>query len=322
MPNHVHFNRRERCPGCGSADLRTLYRTPYSEPPLIDFLVSYYSRIGDARRWLKDADYVVEKCMSCSLSFQSYVPTGGFLNEIYDRWLSSCAEPMHQSLPLPPHCRDGQELLMIARTLGQPAERLRVLDYGMGWGSWARMALKLGCKSYGFEISEARTKFAAEHGVSTVTEADIPGLELDFVNTEQVIEHLTDPFACVQMLSSGLRAGGILKISVPQATSLERELQSPEWVAGPKYRFSLRAIHPLEHLNCFTPRALDMMARRAGLEPARLPLRTYYSFLAHIAPNDHRSAMQVGKGLLRPAYHRYSRRNLYRWYRKVAELDD
>lgn len=319
-----YFEQRASCPGCESTRSRTLYRAPYGHGPVFNFLKDYYRSGNVSSEKLHDAAYVLDECLDCSLSFQRFIPNAAFLDEIYDRWLNSAYHPEKdpsyaEALGGAFHSRDGHEIAAIAAVLGRPIGSLRVLDFGMGWGLWARTALALGCASHGFDLSENRRAYARQHGISVVDTHQFAGLELDFVNAEQVFEHLTTPLVDAMALSRSLRLGGILKIAVPQAPDLERRLNPADWNAPRSTSRWLNAVHPLEHVNCWTPKALETLARRAGMEPVQIPLRAYFAFLRRGSPLGISALRVTAKGLLRPAYHGLSPNNLYRWFRKVRE---
>jgi hypothetical protein len=142
---------------------------------------------------------------------------------------------------------------------------------------------------------------------------------MDFVNTEQVFEHLSDPYEIISILASALRRGGLLKISVPQAPDLEYRLNGFDWNASPGRRSLLTAVHPLEHVNCFDARSLIALARRVGLEPVRIPVRAYMAFVRRPSAIPWTDPRAFAKAWARPLYHRFSRENLYMWFRRVSE---
>jgi hypothetical protein len=74
-------------------------------------------------------------------------------------------------------------------------------------------------------------------------------------------------------LCQQLKPEGIICIRVPDgrgvATWLEQRGWSPE----------LEAIHPLEHINCFTRKTLLSFTTKAGLKPFNPPLRLSWGSL-------------------------------------------
>jgi predicted SAM-dependent methyltransferase len=86
----------------------------------------------------------------------------------------------------------------------------------------------------------------------------------DFINTDQVFEHLTHPLQIGEQLVDLLQPGGVLKIFVPDADSTLRQIRAGKW------RPSKDALHPLEHVNGFNRRSLERFAGRLGLAPVRV----------------------------------------------------
>jgi 2-polyprenyl-3-methyl-5-hydroxy-6-metoxy-1,4-benzoquinol methylase len=314
-----HFARRAVCPGCGSPDAATLVDLPYREGPVRRFVEGYYARAEGLDRWLSEGRFRVERCTACGLVFQREVPDAALLEALYDRWLSDGGPPEHDpvlaaQLASPAQSRDGHELMAAAAVLGRPLRGLRVLDYGMGWGLWAIVASRLGARAFGYDLAESRRQHAARHGVVPVEFDAIPALGVDFVNAEQVFEHLAEPREVLRSLARALAPGGILKISVPLARGLDARLAGFDW--DPRGSSAIMPIHPLEHLNAFDAASLSAFAATEGLVPMRIPRRAYLAFLRAPGATPGRPAAFL-KALARPLYHRFSRTNLYVWLRRV-----
>jgi SAM-dependent methyltransferase len=313
------FMPRENCPVCGETRGTPLYRAPYDAAPIRPFLSAYYGEQPDLDELVRGGVYEATRCASCSLVFQRFVGKEPLLEALYDRWVNVHdpeANPAYRfDLDNYARSRDGHELLAVGKALGKPLSALRVLDYGMGWALWAQIAVRLGASVYGFDFSQERMARAAQFGVKTCSLDEIPGLGLDFINTEQVFEHLADPLRTATLLASGLRPGGVLKISVPRADDIAHRLERENWMAPLGSRDSLHPLHPIEHVNCFNPRSLKALARKIGLEPYRIPLRAYYGFAVEpraIPPSPRR----LLKAAARPMFHWFSRSNLYLWFQK------
>lgn len=316
-----NFVARPCCPACGATRFTTLLRLDFLEPRLWGFLTTYYRSLHANRSLFEGAIYQLDQCAACSLVFQRFVGDDQLLTLLYDTWLSARPAPTHDPVVRAAHThpaqsRDGHELFAAAHHLGTPVERLRVLDYGMGWGLWAGVARRLGCTAFGFDLSPTRRAHAASDGITVVTREEIPDLSLDFINTDQVLEHLTDPYEDTARLAKALRPGGILKISVPQAPDLPRRLKRLDWYAPKSSRDSLNPVHPLEHVNCFSPASLEAIAERLGLERVDLPLQSHAAFLNHPRTIPFRSPTALAKAFLRPFYSQHSRRSLLRWFEK------
>ncbi len=92
---------------------------------------------------------------------------------------------------------------------------LKFLDFGMDWGRWCLMSKAFGCDVYGTELSESRIKYGQSIGINVIDWDEISNFEFDFINTEQVFEHITSPLEILKYLSHSLKQHGLIKISVP-----------------------------------------------------------------------------------------------------------
>lgn len=126
---------------------------------------------------------------------------------------------------------------------------------------------------YGTELSQARIEYAKASGIKVITWEDIPNYRFDFINTEQVFEHLSEPMETLVHLKRALKPGGMIKISVPNGWDIKRRLRIGDWTAPKGSRNSLNPIAPLEHINCFNHEVIVKMASRVGLKLEALPFR-------------------------------------------------
>lgn len=277
---HPHFVRREACPGCGSTRLGELYRCAYTASPIRDHLEQRYARAGSIDfALLEGAEYVLKECGECGLIFQEQVPDDELSEIVYERWADPEKALHRREARVKPRGRIALEIMQIADFFGRRPEDLRVLDFGMGWGYWARIAQAFGCRVAGVEVSASRVGHAERHGVDVLAPDRIPEREFDFINTEQVFEHLPQPAETASRLAAALRDGGVLKISVPNGMRAKRRLRDPDWLAPYGSRRSLNDVSPLQHINCFTNRSLVRLGRRAGLRPVAIPARLRYRYL-------------------------------------------
>ena len=158
----------------------------------------------------------------------------------------------------------------------RPPESLRFLDYGMGWGFWVEMARAFAVDVYGLEPASSRNTRAAEQGLQVINVEQMKNLTFDFINTEQVFEHLPEPYETAMELSQVLAPGGILKISVPNSMRVKRHLKRGDWLAKGN---PLNDVFPLQHINAFTHDAIIKLGRRAGLEHVPIPARLRYRYM-------------------------------------------
>jgi 2-polyprenyl-3-methyl-5-hydroxy-6-metoxy-1,4-benzoquinol methylase len=73
----------------------------------------------------------------------------------------------------------------------------------------------------------------------------------------EVLEHLDDPLGMLKTLRGRLKPGGVMVVEVPDTTG----------VTSFTNRESYYKIHPLDHINAFTPRTLAAIMGQAGFKP-------------------------------------------------------
>jgi SAM-dependent methyltransferase len=224
---------------------------------MADFLETFYhGRIPLEQ--LAVHSYRVAGCRRCHFIYQDPILDNGGMQALYQDWIDN-----EQSL--------RKKLL---RMLPGRADRLRLLEYGMGWGYWSRMAQAYGLDVTGFELSDERREYARAMGLKVITELPPPGEHFDCLYANQVFEHLPDPLATLGQLCARLVSGGLVYIRVPDGRGIADRLRRRGWSPD------LDAIHPLEHINCFTRKTLIDLATGAGLHPVQPPLRLSWGSLS------------------------------------------
>jgi hypothetical protein len=303
---------RSSCPGCGGTNLTELISLPYSDPRISSYLTQHYKTGWEPHR-LEGEQYVLMLCETCALIYQKAVPANALLQDIYDVWIPpSEKENLRQRYDLDYYEYLSWQVRWLIRHFHRKPTDLNVLDFGLGWAEWASMARGYGCNTFGSELSRERIVHAQSIGIPIVEWSQIPGHDFDFINTEQVFEHLVDPLATLRHLSSGLRRGGMIKISVPDGRGALR------MVAGLKSGKlfepgGLMPIQPLEHINCFRAHSLDALAVKAGLKPIKPRLLQMYD-----ASSGWFRPKQALKNIARPVYRHIYPRSTYAFYAKDA----
>jgi 2-polyprenyl-3-methyl-5-hydroxy-6-metoxy-1,4-benzoquinol methylase len=149
-------------------------------------------------------------------------------------------------------------------------KNLKVLDFGMGWGSLLLMFKALGTQCYGMELSQARIKEAKAKGLQILSKEEVGNHEFDIIVLNDVLEHLTHPRETLAWLAKHLKTDGIIKISVPNAAVHKKALAAMNWHAPRGTELNLNGISPMEHLNLFSNKTLNIAAQQAGLKPIKL----------------------------------------------------
>ena len=316
------FRERVLCPACGCSSAKELFNSRFDSFPISDYIELYYgaNRITELADWI----YRLDRCQNCELVFQRYIGNESFLSELYSSWLSTAdhqAEAHATSsylLKAPYATRDGHELMWAAKHLGKPLVTMQTLDYGMGWALWARIAKEIGCESFGFDLSTVRMRAAAQQGIKVLQSEIFPAESFDFINTEQVFEHVADPLALAVKLSKSLRPGGILKVSVPNGTDIIERLKIGNWDAARGTKQSLDPVAPLEHVNCLNEKTLIQMGMAANLIPISKNTLAQFAFLSYKKAINLASPKETLKAFIRPWYRFHNRQSLYIWLQRTT----
>jgi 2-polyprenyl-3-methyl-5-hydroxy-6-metoxy-1,4-benzoquinol methylase len=297
MPADRMFVRRGSCPACDGTAAAEVYRRPLRDPNILAYL---RSRIADesvlAR--FEGTDYVLRKCAGCGLIFQENILSDEFLSTMYNVWIVHREEVPQDAQFFGYY---ANELFTVAALLGRPIHLTRVLDFGMGAGKWARVARAVGFDTCGTDLSDDLLRDAAADGIEVVNLDELAGRQFDFINTEQVFEHLARPREWLERLLVSLAPGGFIKISVPDGRDIERRLPAMDWTAPRGSRPYLIPVTPLVHINTFTADSIANMGARFGLEAVRPSLRDEYMIV------DATSLPRLAKSILRPLYRRWTR---------------
>lgn len=288
-----NFLIRECCPACGSASSKTLLRKKLTESPLYEFLETFYRAQGTIdMSLLEGGDYVLDACNVCGLVYQKEIPNDDLMYVLYEKWIDpDMARKLHESFGTSYYMKQLSELSNIILKLGDKPTQLKCLDFGMGWGLWCRMARGFGCNVYGVELSHSRIKYAESWGISVLTYADIEKQKFDFINTEQVFEHIPNPLETLSYLKGALSKSGLIKVSVPDGWKIKSKINSGHLPCPDDFRGSLIAVQPLEHINSFDHKSLVKMGEKAGLRVIAVP--EHYSY----------SALGLLRSIMRPMFH-------------------
>ncbi len=269
----IGFDARGACPVCTATGARVLCEIDYADHRLAAFIDRFYGgRVPPAA--LAGARYRVVACERCALLYQDPILDAAGMRALYDEWIDSAASlAKKQHAPAKLFAKYAGQVQTLARLIARTPAEVRVLDYGMGWGYWARMAAAHGYVVEGFEPSAARRAHARTLGVATIDRLPEAGPRYDFILASQVLEHVPDPRACLVGLATLLAPDGILHLRVPDGRGVAARLERHGWSPD------LDAIHPLEHINCFTRGSLLFAAGEAGLEAFNPPPRLQFNSL-------------------------------------------
>lgn len=261
------FDARDRCPLCDARERRELCAIGFDDPRMAEFLDEFYGGRVPLPA-LRGEVYRVVACRRCEFLFQDPVLDDNGMQLLYEHWIDAARSLRKKLAAEQTLARQyaGQLRSVAALLSGIPAAH-RLLEFGMGWGFWCRAAREYGFDVSGYELSAERRAYARGMGVRVIEELPPPGAHFDCIYSSQVFEHLPEPRQTLQALSARLVPGGLIYLRVPDGRGVARALAARGWSPG------LQAIHPLEHINCFTRRTLVRLALAAGLRRVDPPPR-------------------------------------------------
>lgn len=302
-----YFVSRNQCPSCLSKNIQSIYRKKFTQDPIKEYLEDFYNSQGFIElEYLEDVDYELMECKDCTLVYQKYIPNDFLMTKLYNEWISPevIESEIERNHSLAFYKSLSSQIYKICKTLNKKPSEMKVLDFGMGWGSWCKMASAFGIEAFGVEISEERINYAKKYGIPNLSLDTLDENSFDFINTEQVFEHIPFPNEVLQRLVKALKPGGILKISVPDGNHVKAKLKIMNWAAPKNNPESLNIIAPLEHINCFTTKSIVDLAKLNGLKWFFLP---FYPLIVEIAEppslkNNIKTVFHIPKQFIAPVW--------------------
>lgn len=227
--------------------------------------------------YLEGARFKIAECCNCGFIYQEQVGNDVIMFKVYEEWADIQRNFELNQLSHTPdyvvnHAKEIYHILSCYCT--KPAHEYKVLDFGGGWSQWSRMAIAFGLDVYSHELSPTKKQFAEKFGIKVLTWEQISEHTFDFINTEQVFEHLTNPVDTIEYLKNCMHADSILKISVPNALGLKEYLQNEINWETLSDNDVFNSIAPLQHINAFTRGTLEFFVNHSGfkiLSPLKYP---------------------------------------------------
>jgi SAM-dependent methyltransferase len=246
-----------RCPACESERYaRRVAIDDCSRERYRNFSDIKYGGLLDG--WLADLQPEIVVCSDCGHHWYLRQPSHEQLSLMYANG--------RRLLPGAISREPNQEMLSEMRRLSKLTGKAqpRLLDFGSGFGRWARAAARAGFRVHAYEPSEARGAESVEEFTLVHDLSEISGMRFDAINIEQVLEHVPDPVETLQMIRSFVTVDTVLRVTVPNI------LRPPEstsvWSSWPYDGKRVHIMAPFEHLHGFTPYSLQALARLAGFD--------------------------------------------------------
>lgn len=208
----------------------------------------------------------VIECEVCGFKHIVPVPTADELRDIYQEEYYTIEKPLYFER----HREDLEWWNMVYAERYEffenclPAEKRSILDVGSGPGFFLKLGKDRGWSTLGIEPSRQASDHARNLGLTIVNEflneTNVEELgHFDVVHMHEVLEHIPDPAAMLDLAHRLLAPGGVLCVIVPNDYNplqeiLRRQGFKPWWVAPP------------HHVNYFDFASLQSLVSKVGFD--------------------------------------------------------
>ncbi|NJM33048.1 MAG: class I SAM-dependent methyltransferase [Limnobacter sp.] len=266
----VNMKSVNLCPACGKNEFKKkAVINKHNQKSFYSFSKLKYDGLLDS--WLDDIQPEIVDCKACGHHWYIRQPSPDQLANMYNKGMHLLPglisrEPTREMLA---------HMQKLAELSGR--DKPQLLDFGSGFGRWAKAAARVGFNVYAYEPSQVRsTKMETEFTLVNDI-AQISGMKFDVINLEQVLEHVPTPLETLEHIKCYFSAHSVLRVRVPNI------LRPPEgkrlWHEWPYNGKRVHIMAPFEHLHGFTPGSLQKLASRAGFETITgLRLLRHYPF--------------------------------------------
>mgnify|MGYP001290784195 FL=1 len=290
---------RNKCLICKSNQfLTSLIKLEYSSKYIKRFLDDYYS-VSSSKNILQNIKYLnyeIIKCKKCQFIWQKFIPNQKFLKNLYEVVIDK-DQSLKKSIYKHQISRDNDKIQVnqVIHLVNKKDTKIKVLDYGAGWGHWAKNIESEIIKVFCLEYSKSRTKHIKKLKLNLVHKNKIikKNIKFDFIRCEQVVEHLPELQSTLSFLHKILNKNGIIYISVPDGNKIIHSNKfSKNYIKkGP--------VQPLEHLNCFNNFSLNKILKMNNFK--RVPIQN----LIYAKLHSNKLSFKNYKSIFRDIYDYY-----------------
>jgi 2-polyprenyl-3-methyl-5-hydroxy-6-metoxy-1,4-benzoquinol methylase len=244
---------------------------PIECPVCGDKNTSFFLEVHDDR-FGHPGNFAVQACPSCDHKFLSgNLPQS--LSELYTRYYPRSSFDIEKFRPY----KKANRLVNwlnggLAAAFYWVPPNVRVLDIGCGMGETVAYHTARGCEAFGIDADENVLRVGARHGLNLQTgvfdASRYPANFFDYVTLDQVMEHVTDPLATLRDIGTVLKTSGICIFSTPNANSWGQKILGNKWLHW----------HAPYHLNFFSPKSAQLLAKAAGFRIKYMKTVTRYEW--------------------------------------------
>lgn len=255
-PRRAVFVRRDACIACGSSDLRQLASGRFTDNPVRTFISDDPWAVNPLP-YLEGETWELVECSACGQVAHARLLSAEWNERRFREWMGEAAIGAltfeHQWMGARQRIEHLLAIEVLTRGLRKSGRRPRLLDFGCGWGEFLAAARAAGFAAQGLDRDASRRGSTHVYPDLAAYDHESAG-PLDAITLFQVLEHLPDPLSTLRDLRQRAAPGAVLVLETPDASG----------VKGIRTREDYLALHPLDHVNGFTPASLRAIALRAG----------------------------------------------------------
>ena len=256
--NYMKLIQRKKCPLCNSGKTQDIYSKSFNEIPISKFLNNYYKH-PKLMSFIKNDDFILSECKDCHFIFQKNIPDNKFSEFIYNKLISEKKsfnkKKIFNSRNYYQYFKDA---ILIESLTKKSNNQVSILEFGSGWGFWARFMKSLNFNVSTCEISKSRAKYIKKNKIKNYHDLKLINKKFDIIFSDQVLEHVNDPKIIIKNLSKLLNKNGYMIHKFPSTFAFKTKLK---W----GYRVKKDCAHPLEHINLLNMRSIKMLVKKFNL---------------------------------------------------------
>lgn len=263
------FIERKICPICKKKKFIQI-DTNIKNSEIIKILYNYYQKKLPKIIYQK-FKYEILECLNCSILFQKYICDEKLSDKLYENIIDK-NKSFEKKIKLDFKNYNSfiKEMRFIRKLLKKPNHKIKILEFGCGWGFWARLARSLNFKINTIEISKSRIKFLNQNGIENKKKIQNK-IKYDFIYSDQVFEHLSFPQKEFSNLIKSLNVNGYILIKVPSS-----------FLMNLKKKFNIypheNILFPLEHINLYNKKVFNFLSNKYELKICNYKLIRYYGY--------------------------------------------
>lgn len=254
---------RLKCPFCENTKFKTLYKEFYNSSNMRNFLMNYYKN-REILNILESEIYEINECIICKGIFQKFIPDDDLSYYIYEKLISVTESfSKKKNIFITNYKEYYLDAEIIEKLIKKRKNEIKILEFGSGWGFWAKFMKKLNFNVETVEISSSRIDYLKKEKIKNYRNLNEINNNYDLIFSNQALEHISNPLQTIKILNSKLNESGIMFHKFPSSIFFKIKLKN-------KYKPKKDCAHPLEHINIYNKRCFNKICEINNLKKIKI----------------------------------------------------